>query len=503
MKRLTRDLLWRIRLQIARCRAWMHRPRLFNAAYKARAWQSSTPNKRKHGAHRGVDGGVAKRGYFMTRREDRPWWVVDLSHEWPIHSIRIHNRRSPSWPAATGLQVSLSSDGETWEVVHSGHHTFGDALSPGPLVINLRDSTGGRFVRLELPHFGTLALNQVEVMVAERHKTLFAVARRYGFDPGRMTFRKPERVKPYTVQNVPRHFDGRLEALHVNVRQGRFGNNLIQIARAVSLAQRLRIPRVYLSDMPMLALEQPVAFREVAVLPASALRRDRPKGVLCGPFYYGMPLGRVSEDWSDREMIVAARAIGPAAFRGRIVDPAIVPGSKDLAIHLRAGDIFKERPHRDYTQPPFAYYRLCIELARAQLGIERVILVYEDETNPCVPALKAWLGEIGLPFVAQSRTLAEDLGVLLAATHVVFGRGSFGLAIAVLSTHLRTLFHPWLQTDFDLTSELTGIRQVRVEDAAGGYIKIGDWRNTPEQRRMMLEYPSDNLRIEAGRATAE
>jgi hypothetical protein len=482
----------------------MRQPRLFNAAYKAHAWQSSTArSNRKQGAHRGIDGGVGKRSYFMTKREDQPWWMVDLSGEWPIHSIRIHNRRRPSWPAATGLKVSLSSDGKTWEVVHSGHHTFGDALSPGPLVIDLRDRTGGRFVRLELPFFGRLALNQVEVMVAERHKALFAVARRYGFDLGGVTFRKPRHVKPYSVQNVPRNFDGRLEALHVDAPQGRFGNNLLQIARAVTLAQRLGIPRVYLSNLPMLALERPVTFGEVTVLPASALRRDRPKGALCGPFYDVWPFDRALDDLRDREVVAAARAVGTAAFHGRIVDPAIVPGGKDLAVHLRAGDIFKERPHRQYTQPPLAYYRLCIEFARTQVGIERVILVYENERNPCVPALKAWLGEIGLPFVVQSRTLAEDLGVLLAASHVVFGRGTFGLAIAMLSTHLRTLFHSWLQPDFGPILEATGVRQVSVTDVAGGYIKVGDWRNAPEQRRMMLDYPIENLRIEAGRATGE
>ena len=93
----------------------MRQPRLFNAAYKAHAWQSSTArSNRDRGAHRGTDGGIGKRGYFMTNREDRPRWVVDLLGEWPIHSIRIHNRRGPSCAPVIGLNVSLSSDHGAW-----------------------------------------------------------------------------------------------------------------------------------------------------------------------------------------------------------------------------------------------------------------------------------------------------------------------------------------------------------------------------------------------------
>ena len=104
---------------------------------------------------------------------------------------------------------------------------------------------------------------------------------------------------------------------------------------------------------------------------------------------------------------------------------------------------------------------MCIEFARTELGIKRVVLVYEDEGNPCIGALKIWLDEIGLPYVMQSSTLEEDLAVLMAAEHCVFGRGSFGPAVAMLSRNMRTLFHPWLeQHRFRVLREVCGLRVI-------------------------------------------
>lgn len=478
---------------MAMARARRRAPKLFNAARHRPASQSSTAgSKGRHGPHRATDGRLRKRGFSATNWDESPWWMVELPREWPIYSIRIHGPRKTTSATMAGLQVSVSCDGKDWETIYCSHHHFGDAESPGPLVIDLRDKKGGRFVRLELPCRGRLELSQVEVMVAKRHKALLLAARRYGFDFNGMTFLAPGSRRHYSVQNVPRNFDGRLEAFHVNTRQGRFGNNLHQIGRAVCLAQRLGVPRVYLKDMPMLTLDRPVKFGNVAVMPQSALRRDKPKAVLCGPFYYPRHFGPAGAELSAQEVAAAERAIGQPAFYRSAVTHAVAPGSKDLVIHFRAGDVFGAVPHKGYTQPPLAFYQLCLNFARAQLGIERVILVYEDEGNPCVAALTAWLGQIGVPYIAQSRSLAEDMAVLLAASHVVFGRGTFGPAIALLSSNLRTLFHSWLQGSFSVLPE---VRVIGVEDTAGGYIKIGDWRNTPEQRQMMLEYAIENLQL--------
>jgi hypothetical protein len=400
---------------------------------------------------------------------------------------------------AAQLQVSISSNRRHWEVIHSAYHLFDDVAAPGPLIIRLLETRGARFVKLELPQGGVLALNQVEIMVARRHKALWRVARRYGLAFERMTsLRMRRHVKPFSVQNIPRKFDGRVEAFYVNATQGRFGNHVHQIGSAVCLAQHLGVPRVYLGTLPMLEIDRPIRFGDVTVLPDSELRRDRPKGVLCGTFYYRKTLGHAFEDMSYRDVVAAARAVGQPIFRHLAPDSAFKPEATDLVVHFRAGDLFaRPDPHTNYAQPPLAFYRLCVDFARAQLGVRRIVLVYEDDGNPCVAGLKAWLDEIGVQHVSHARTLEEDLAVLLAASHCVFGRGTFGLAVAILSGNLRTLFYSWLEPNFGTMAEVSGFRPVKVLDAARGYIRRGDWRNTPEQRQMMLDYPIGNLRLTA------
>ncbi len=401
-------------------------------------------------------------------------------------------RLKPAW-----LQVSLSADREQWEVVHAGPYLFGDHAAAGPLTIRLLDTRGGRFVKLELPEGGQLSFNQVEVMVERRHARCGASPKRYGFGFEHMTsLRMKPHAKPYSLRNVPAHFNGEIEALYLNAAHGRFGNNVRQIGMAVCLARRLGIRRLYLCKLPLLEIAQAVTFDGVTVLPDAELERDSPRSVLCGTFYYREVFGRAFDGMEYRHIAEVSRAVVRPIFQRLAVQPILVPDSTDLAIHLRAGDIFALRkPHPLYIQPPLAFYQMCIAFARTELGIKRVILVYQDEGNPCIGALKIWLDEVGFPYVTQSSTLEEDLAVLMAAEHCVFGRGSFGPAVAVLSRNMRTLFHPWLDTRFRELRDVFGLRVIGVEDVARTYMKPGDWRNTPEQRQMMLSYPIENLRL--------
>jgi len=495
------DNLRRILMTLAGQRARWQEPTLFNAARGRPAFQSSTPrNAKLLGAHRGTDGRTGGRGCFRTESGDpRPWWMVQLKADWPIHSIRIHACRQLPALEPARLQVSLSADGERWEVVHAGPYPFGDQAPAGPLTISLLDTRGGRFVKLELPDGGQLSFNQIEVMVERRHLAMRRVAKRYKFSFERVTsLRMRPHVKPYSLRNLPADFNGKIEALHLNAAQGRFGNNVRQIGTAVCLARRLGIRRLYLCKLPLLEIAQAVTFDGVTVLPDVELERDNPQSVLCGTFYYKEVFGRMDR-MEYRRIAEAARGVVRPIFDRLAVQPGLVPDATDLVIHLRAGDIFaKKTPHLFYVQPPLAFYQMCVEFARTELGIKRVVLVYEDEGNPCIGALKAWFGEIGLPHVVQSHTLPEDLAVLVAAQHCVFGRGSFGLAVAILSRNMRTVFHSWLEPNIAVLPEVCGIQAIGVEDSAKGYIPLGSWARTPEQLQMMLDYPRENLRLTPG-----
>jgi hypothetical protein len=135
--------------------------------------------------------------------------------------------------------------------------------------------------------------------------------------------------------------------------------------------------------------------------------------------------------------------------------------------------------------------------------ILKVLIVYEDDGNPCIALLHRWLLEQGVPVRLQSASLAEDVAALIDAPHLVFGHGTFGYAICRLSTHIKTLhyFEPELGGRYAF---IPGIDHVfAVRDDRGDYIKAGvwdnasyEWRNTPEQRAMMADYPEASLVIE-------
>lgn len=379
--------------------------------------------------------------------------MVELEADWPIHFVRIHpsRDRAPAKPSTPDL--SLSPDGDQWVVVPSGEREAAD-----PLVVRLPARHGGRFVKLELPVTGQLSFSRIEVMVECRHAAMLRVAQRNDFVFVYLTSLRMRRsVKPYFLRNVPAGFDGTIGALHLNALQGRFGNNVQKIGTAVCLARHLGLDRLYLGKLPLLDIESPVAFDSLTVMPDSELERDRPQAVLCGTFYYKEVFGPAFGALDYRQIAAAARVVARPIFERQAARSAFIPAATDLAIHLRAGDIFAHKnPHPDYVQPPLAFYQMCVGFAQSELGIKRLVLVYQDEGNPCVGALKAWLDQTGLPYVVQSGTLPDDLAVLLAAQHCIFGRGTFGHAIAILSRNMRTVFHSWLAPDFAKLSEVCG-----------------------------------------------
>jgi hypothetical protein len=505
LKRLRRwraDLMWTIRSKSALRKARRQEPVLFNAARNRPAWQSSTRrDNERFGAQKGTTGRIGGRGGFVTGRESCPWWMVELEADWPIYAVHLHKRHGSQARRTTCLQVSLSADRQHWDIVYSGQYHFGDAACPGPLVIRLLDARSARYLRVELPEGGELALNQVEVMVKASHRLLRRVSRQYGFPFEKMTAtRTPANLKPYTVRNTPPRFTGSITAFHITKRQGRFGNNLLQIGVASCLAQRLGIRRVYLANLQHLQIRGPIKFHDVTLLPESFLEQDQPVGVLCGTFLNRQQFGAAMDDVAYDRILEATRLVGQAIFDRTPVPPSMPVRSTDLVIHLRAGDIFAHsRPHPGYAQPPLAFYRLCVDFARTELGIDRVILVYEDEGNPCIAALKSWLKESDIDCVTHSRSLSEDMSVLLAASHCVFGHGTFGPAMALLSRHMKTILFCWLDRRFETVCRVTGIRGIIVDNLKPAYMD-GGWHNTPEQRQLMLDYPIENLRLRPSEA---
>ena len=152
--------------------------------------------------------------------------------------------------------------------------------------------------------------------------------------------------------------------------------------------------------------------------------------------------------------------------------------SKDaLYIHFRGGDIFSKNPHNAYVQPPLSYYTNIINDYNA------IKMVCEDKNNPCINEL---LKIDKVEYI--SNTLKEDLSLLSNASNVVIGFGTFGFLLYLMNINLKNLYIPGYFANELPKGDWGNDIKVHVINLPN-YIKVGDWKNSVEQRQIMLEYP--------------
>lgn len=162
-------------------------------------------------------------------------------------------------------------------------------------------------------------------------------------------------------------------------------------------------------------------------------------------------------------------------FKIKIENNTIVD-DKTIYIHFRGGDIFSSNPHKAYVQPPLSYYKNIIN------DYDIIKLICEDKTNPCINEL---LKQENVKYV--SNTLENDLSVLSNISNVVIGFGTFGFLLYLMNPYLKNLYIP----DFFVNELPKGAWGIDIKINIinlPNYIKVGEWKNTVNQRKIMLEY---------------
>jgi hypothetical protein len=209
---------------------------------------------------------------------------------------------------------------------------------------------------------------------------------------------------------------------------------------------------------------------------------------LAGDFHYRRHFGGMFRDFTPPARYrLAQEMIRPLMC---LPDVPVPPLKGEVALHFRAGDVFGSHPQPNYGQPPLSFYQSAVTQLVAK-GVNRASLVYEDRGNPCIAAMEHWLDQIGMPWRTQSATVEEDVAFLLQADHLVFGTGTFGMGICLLSGPVATVhaFDGW-----GLYDGLPNIAELTLcKDEAGAYIPPSGWRNTPDQRQLMLDYPASGI----------
>lgn len=305
-----------------------------------------------------------------------------------------------------------------------------------------------------------------------------------------ITFLPHNSLRVYTSTNCAEEIDALLIS---NIR--RFGNSFVQLGTALKIADALNISAIYIPEedaaSKMLVYSERSVINGIDVIFDSNISGSC--SILHGNFFYMSSLATwfgVTDDLTGE--------IGSMAQVLSFADKG--PLDKNiLVIHIRSGDVFSSqgRFHKGYGQPPLAYYTKIIN----EVLPEKVVLVFENKTNPVIDALEKWCAKNIIDLEEVSGNLKDDIEYLLQAKTVVASNGTFIPVISCLSRHLENLylFHP-LRKNFvyDFCNKILrkdlGINV--VYDRVGKYssdILDHNWKNTDDQKALMLSYPEQNL----------
>jgi hypothetical protein len=267
----------------------------------------------------------------------------------------------------------------------------------------------------------------------------------------------------------------------------RFGNALLQLVDAYNIARQLGVSKIYHRGYSFLqdqALIEGIEF--VKGVP------NTKENYVIGDFYQNKALLSLCKTPLDRWQVMRAMA-GFITLDAAKQDVSET-NNQALYIHLRSGDIFKKTPpHCDYGQPPLAFYTKII---RSQAW-SKVYLVYEDEYNPVIPALKSFLTHSQIEFETSSGDIHQDVEVLLRAKNLIIARGTFIYPILCISRNIENVFYFEVDEHSLWGLQKSPIHFHKCTDIDGEYRTtiLTEWKNDVEQNARMIEYPEARILI--------
>lgn len=248
---------------------------------------------------------------------------------------------------------------------------------------------------------------------------------------------------------------------------GRFGNNILQIVRAIHYAK--------------LRGHWEVSFPAHSMLTTQSIRLTGTDKSDVGS------TARLIKTFTNMADLKVGDGT-PATYRAYALKyirpilrmPVVSESQTDLVVHFRGGDLFGDKPHPSYVQPPLWYFKKAVGDYDGSAAF-----VYEDLKNPCVRAL---LGEA--VDGAGSSGFSDDLALLLNSKHLIAGFTTLAFAVYLLNPALASLTLPDYFAATLPTGDWGSGFTLKVI-ALPGYIAVGTWANTAEQRAFMLSYEPD------------
>jgi F5/8 type C domain len=472
----------------------MLRHELINVARGKKCHQSST-----YGSHLAdnnpnrVSGARSGTFSFHTGLDSQPFWCVDLEQVYPIDSILLFNRDDEEQDRAQTIIVESSIDGNAWSTIHRGIVFFGGIVTGSPLRIPLMSKLAARYIKLSLDYTQYLHLDQVEVYIHISDILFYHVCNKYGFDHDRMVIANLGELKfaPYKL-NFHKSEDifGDIQSIYVSA-EGRLGNYVNQLMGATFCALRIGVNDIYIPNVGLIRLSQPVEIANIRFLPATLCNSCA--GMALSGYFFGFNQYLSNEglkSYGAQQAWIGEKYLRPLVIGA--LGPRNSAINVDTVVHFRAGDVFEDGgANTYYTQPPLSFYQIAVKYLLPINHLGRVTVMYEDKKNPSLCKFMDYLRSEEIDFVEQAASLADDVYILLKAENIVSSFGSFCAYVGILSTDIkRFVFFRNNAMEHMHKKNLTLIQF--VDD--GDYISQHDWHNSEAQLRIMVEYPAAKIK---------
>lgn len=271
----------------------------------------------------------------------------------------------------------------------------------------------------------------------------------------------------------------------IMVRAQRFSNSLMQLCNLLHTARQMDVKRIFLPEN-LWFLPENFMIDDMQFFKMNP-EKETPEGIsLSGSFFFTKTLKPLIKSPAPSRFDLIAQ-FKPHLLIGDPTNDQVF----DLAIHIRSGDIFSPGGrHRSYGQPPLAYYIKILN----SFNFSNIAIVYEDLKNPVIPHVVKHAKSKCNQVSEFSGTLNDDLGILLRASNVVTGRGTFMQGLVAISSRVRNVFtfnggfKPWGNP----------VNLIDIMDVSGEYsqhVLNDNWYNTKEQIDLMLNYPASQLKV--------
>jgi hypothetical protein len=260
---------------------------------------------------------------------------------------------------------------------------------------------------------------------------------------------------------------------------GRFGNNVLQLRSAYLLARVLGAQSVIAPEHEY--------FRSVSSKGISiyfGMEHVVEQSVAIVGEFFPIPFNYYHEIFGEQNIVDFYHQL-KTQFT---LNAEVGLTEKDLVLFIRSGDVFTlTHDVLGYGQPPLSFYQLLIELERP----ERIFVLSEDDKNPVVSSLLN--GEYrNIQLIRRGMT--GDFEFMLGAKKIGTGTTTLLPNLLNLSEDIKLCY----SFDDALKSFDGRFTNAVITDVIGDYkkqIMNNNWVHSPEQLKLMINYPLSHLEL--------